>query len=182
MMPYMPYFLSYYCTSHSTCCTETKPKKSLKQQKHRNHLEEKITSLGEKKCQMMNLLSLCTWRKNSNQYRLHPSEKNKFHYITIATNVQNFDNKCATFTKYTHIRLTTLFQGLPGWASTRKVKPIWILLKLETMTGSGTSWAICKSAPCSRQITMPATHHSLFYRPDALPAAQPTASKHWRQL
>ena len=24
--------------------------------------------------------------------------------------------------------------------------------------------------------------HSVFYRPDALPAAQPTASKHWRQI
>ena len=40
---------------------------------------------------------------------------------------------------------------------------------------------ICKSAPCSRQITMPAPHHSIFYRPDALPAAQPTALKHWRK-
>ena len=28
----------------------------------------------------------------------------------------------------------------------------------------------------SRQITTPAPHHSVFYRPDALPAAQPTAS------
>ena len=37
---------------------------------------------------------------------------------------------------------------------------------------------ICKSAPRSRQITTPAPHHSVFYRPDALPAAQPTASKH----
>jgi len=27
-----------------------------------------------------------------------------------------------------------------------------------------------------------APHHSVFYRPDALPAAQPTASKHWRPL
>jgi len=27
---------------------------------------------------------------------------------------------------------------------------------------------------------MPAPHHSVFYRPDALPAAQPTASKHRR--
>ena len=35
-----------------------------------------------------------------------------------------------------------------------------------------------KSAPRSRQITMPTHHHSVFYRPDALPAAQPTASKH----
>ena len=44
---------------------------------------------------------------------------------------------------------------------------------------SGISWDICKSAPTSRQITMPALYHSVFYRPDALPAAQPTASKHW---
>jgi len=28
--------------------------------------------------------------------------------------------------------------------------------------------------PCSIQIIMPASHHSSFYRPDALPAAQPT--------
>jgi len=27
---------------------------------------------------------------------------------------------------------------------------------------------------------MPASQHSVFYRPDALPAAQPTVSKHWR--
>ena len=37
---------------------------------------------------------------------------------------------------------------------------------------------MCKSAPRSRQITMPAPHHSVFYRPDALPAAQPTVSEH----
>jgi len=29
-----------------------------------------------------------------------------------------------------------------------------------------------------RQITTPAPHHSVFYRQDALPVAQPTASKH----
>ena len=70
---------------------------------------------------------------------------------------------------YTHTRLTTLC-------------PIWILLKQETVTGSGISWAICKSAPRSWQITMPAPHHSVFHRLDALPAAQPTASKHWRHV
>ena len=32
--------------------------------------------------------------------------------------------------------------------------------------------------PHSRQTTMPAPHHSVFKRLDALPAAQPTASKH----
>ena len=58
-----------------------------------------------------------------------------------------------------------------------QVKPNWILLKQETVSGNGICWAICKSAPCSRQIAMPAPHHSVFYRPDALPATQPTASK-----
>ena len=43
---------------------------------------------------------------------------------------------------------------------------------------SGISWAICKSAPRSRQIPMPAPHHSVFYRPDALPAAQPIVLKY----
>ena len=70
------------------------------------------------------------------------------------------------------------FPGLFGWAGTRKVKLIWILLKQETVSGSGISWAICKSAPRSRQITMPAPQQDVFHRPDALPAAQPTASKH----
>ena len=70
--------------------------------------------------------------------------------------------------------------GLPGWASTTKVKPIWILLKQETVSGKGIGWATCKSAPRSRQITTPAPHHSLFYRPGALPAAQQTAWNHWR--
>jgi len=84
--------------------------------------------------------------------------------------------------KHTHTRLTALCPGLPGWAGTRKVKPIWILLKQETVSGSAISWAICKSAPRSRQTTMPARHHSVFYRPDALPATQATASKHRRQI
>jgi len=73
-----------------------------------------------------------------------------------------------------------LCPGLLGGAGTRKVKLIRILLKQETVSGSGISWAICNSAPHSRQITMPATNHSVFYRPDALTATQPTVSKHWR--
>ena len=80
--------------------------------------------------------------------------------MTTSTNIHTFNT-----------RLTALFPGLNRWAGTRKVKPIRILLKQETESGSGISWAICKSAPCSRQITTPAPHHSVFYRPDALPAA-----------
>jgi len=64
----------------------------------------------------------------------------------------------------TQTRVMALFPGLPGWARARKVKPIWVLLKQETEwhCGSGFSWAICKSAPRSRQITTPAPHHSVF--------------------
>ena len=64
---------------------------------------------------------------------------------------------------HTHTRLTALFPGLPGWAGTRKVKAVWILLKQGTVSGSGISWAICKSASRSRQITMPVLHHSKFF-------------------
>jgi len=63
---------------------------------------------------------------------------------------------------HTHTRLTALFPRLPGSAGTIKVKPIWILLKQETVSGSGISWAICKSASRARQITTPAPHHSVF--------------------
>ena len=98
--------------------------------------------------------------------------------VCVVTSVKNYmwslDNT------HTHTHLIAICPGLPGWAGTRKVKPIWILLKQETVSGSGISWAVCKSATRFRQITMPAPHHSVFYRPDALPATQPTASKHWR--
>jgi len=82
-------------------------------------------------------------------------------------------------TQRTHTHIYTRLTALSGTTRVsryRKVKPIWILLKQGTVSGSGITWAICKSAPRSRQITTPEPHHSVFYRPDALPAAQPTAS------
>jgi len=36
------------------------------------------------------------------------------------------------------------------------------LLEQETVSGSGISWAISKSAPHPRHITKPASHHSVF--------------------
>ena len=84
------------------------------------------------------------------------------HYIT--------DIHCNKCDIHTHARTHTSngpFPGIPRWASTRKVKPVGILLKQKTMSGSGISWAICKTAPCSRQITTPLPYHSVFYRQDA---------------
>ena len=104
---------------------------------------------------------------------LHRTSRSTFFHST-RTNTQT--------QTHTHPFNGPLSGTIPGWAGTRKVKPIWILLEQQTVSGTGISWAICKSAPCSRQITMPAPHHSVYYRPDALPAAKPTASKHWRQF
>ena len=81
----------------------------------------------------------------------------------------------SSLTTHTHTRLTALCPGLPRWAGTRKVKPIWILLKQETVSGSGISWAICKSVPRSRQITMPAHHHSVFT--DRMPFLPPNQQR-----
>ena len=110
-----------------------------------------------------------------------------FWYMYFAYSQQTAENGMTvsgqTYTRFTH-RFNGPLSGTTQVSRYQKVKPIWILLKQETVSGNSISWDIhvCKSAPRSRQITTPAPHHSVFYRPDALPAAQPTASKHWRQL
>jgi len=75
---------------------------------------------------------------------------------------------------HTHTSLTALCPGLPG-AGTREVKLIQILLKQKTVSGSGISWAIWKSAPRCRQITTPAPHHSVFLQAGC-PSCRPTNS------
>ena len=53
----------------------------------------------------------------------------------------------------------------------------WILLKQVPVSGSGISWAYASLHLAPDRITTPAPHYSFFYRPDALPVAQPTVSK-----
>ena len=48
---------------------------------------------------------------------------------------------CSAVCYAAHTCLMALCPGLPGWAGTRKVKPIWILLEQEIVSGSGISWA-----------------------------------------
>ena len=45
----------------------------------------------------------------------------------------------------------------------------------KTVSGNGISWAICKYAPCSRQITTSAPHHSVFLQAGC-PSCRPTNS------
>jgi len=67
------------------------------------------------------------------------------------------------------------------WVSWHQTgKPFWISMKQEIMGGSGISWIICKSfALRSRQIPHQHLITKFFYRPNALPVTQPTATKHW---
>jgi len=51
------------------------------------------------------------------------------------TDIKSWQRHCY----YYYTRLTALSPGLPRSAGTRKVKPIWILLKQETVSGSGIS-------------------------------------------
>jgi len=69
----------------------------------------------------------------------------------------------------THICLTALCLGLPVWE--RKVKENLDFTEARTVSGSGSSWTVCKSAPHSKQMTIPAPHHSVLYTPDALSTA-----------
>ena len=74
--------------------------------------------------------------------------------------------------QHTHIHpFNGPFSGTTQVSRYQKV----ILLKQETVSGRGISWAVSKSAPRSRQITMPAPHHSVFLQAGC-PSCRPTNS------
>jgi len=73
---------------------------------------------------------------------------------------------CSRFSTHTH---TTVLQ--PSWnlsmttrvSQYQKGKTNLDLLEQEIVSGSGIIWDICKSAPWPRHMTMPASHHSVFF-------------------
>ena len=67
---------------------------------------------------------------------------------------------------------TALFPGPPGWADGR--------VQGKITRGRHTDHPVgCHSIRTNQCPPPPSSH---FYRPDALPAAQPTVSKHWRHF
>ena len=82
-------------------------------------------------------------------------------------------------------RLTACYSRTTWYSNTRKVKANLDFNETRddgvAVPSAGQYANHLHLTPC-RQITTPAPHHSIFYRPDALPNAQPTVSKHWRQL
>jgi len=90
-------------------------------------------------------------------------------------------NISTTWNTHTHTHLTAIFPGLPRWAASLKAKT-----NLDFTEARDSEWQwhqlehmqVCTSLQTdSHASTSPLS----FYRPDALPAAQPTVSKHWRQ-
>ena len=77
---------------------------------------------------------------------------------------------------HTHTRLTALYPGLPRWASTRKVKPIWILLKQETVGGSSISWAIMQVCTSLQTDNHTSTPPLLCFLQARCPSCRPTNS------
>ena len=68
------------------------------------------------------------------------------------------------------------FPAGPGLAGTR-MSAFWILLELRVMGGGGNNWS-CKVCKAPVKMSPPTNQHPVFYRPDALPVAKPTVSKH----
>ena len=77
---------------------------------------------------------------------------------------------------HTHTRLMALCRGLPRWAGTRKVKPIWILLKQETVDGSGISWAIMQVCTSLQTDNHTSTLPLLCFLQASCPSCRPTNS------
>jgi len=76
---------------------------------------------------------------------------------------------------YIHTHVTALCLGIHGWAGTRKVKPIWILLEQETVSGSGIS--CCHMQVCiSFQRDNHASNPPLSFLQAGCPSCHPTNS------
>jgi len=76
---------------------------------------------------------------------------------------------------YTTSVLRPFIPEQPGNANTNKAAPFGILMKQEMMGGSGISWTIWTICTSLQTDNHASTSSLSFYRPDALPAAQPTA-------
>jgi len=62
----------------------------------------------------------------------------------------------------THTRLTALCPGLPGWSNTRKVKPIWILLKQEWQWLQLGRMQVCTSLQRDNHASTPPLRYIIF--------------------
>jgi len=78
-----------------------------------------------------------------------------------------------------HNRFTDLFSGPPGWSGARR-ELLDFTVQGNINRGRHTDHPAGRHSTWTNQCPPPPS--PIFYRLDALPAAQPSVSKHWRQL
>jgi len=78
-----------------------------------------------------------------------------------------------------HYRFMALFLGPPGWAGARR-ELLDFMVQGKIDRGRHTDHPAGRHFIRTNQCPLPPSLH-IFHGPDALPDAQPTASKHWRQ-
>ena len=102
------------------------------------------------------------------QYKMNTSKLNA--HLVVFYDLQPWNR----INLFSNTRLTALFPGLHRWAGTRKVKPIWISLKQETVSGSGISWAmqVCTSLQTDNHASTP----PLSFLQAGCPSCRPTNS------
>jgi len=80
-----------------------------------------------------------------------------------------------------HNHFMALFQGPPGWAGARR-EHLDFMVQVQGEINRGRHIDHPAGANPSGLNSAHLDHPPIFYGSDALPAAQPTVSKHWRQL
>ena len=78
-----------------------------------------------------------------------------------------------------HNHFTAFLPGPPGWAGARR-ELLDFMVQGKTNRGRHTDHPAGCHSIWTKQCPPPPS--PIFYRPDALPATQPTVSKHWMQL
>jgi len=132
---------------------------------------------------IQNLSQKC--RLDLSELTLHCCYNTTFINPAIAIVIRSTVNSIQSCTSnqsvnHTHNHFTALFPWPSGWAGARtEILTLWCKGRL---TEADTPTIRLGATPSG--LTSAHLHHPphIFYGPDALPAAQPTVSKHWRQL
>jgi len=100
--------------------------------------------------------------------------------ISVAGSLADPTSQSVDTTQHTHHnRFTVLFPGLPGWAGARR-ELLDFMVQGKINRGRHTDNPAGRHSIWTNQC-LPSPS-PIFYRPDALPATQPTVSQHWRQV
>jgi len=136
-------------------------------------------SLHQAFLQVIDITNLCfvhTLLYNTPSFVIYRSISMKLYDTSDAIFFGNIH--CTTTTTTTILRVTALFPGPPGWDSARR-ELLDFMVQGKINRGRHTDHPAGRHSIWTKQCPPPPS--PIFYRPDALPTAQPTVSEHWRQ-